>query len=183
MMKHVEVVEISKSEQMRQDKGDVVVAETYRRTLCFYPSACATEVCWSPWLLVWSSSCCWGLQLGCCCGPPSSPSYCCWHTVCVTAVRPCGGGSRELCPSETFKLLTENLYVCAGMWYCSTELSQLRHRPGSDVAIVEVGLQTDLHVYLHLTQTWIILCKSVNLCEISQEVIRAQILTVWYLCS
>ncbi|KAG8014396.1 Choline transporter-like protein 5-A, partial [Nibea albiflora] len=44
------------------------------------------------------------------------------------------------------------------MWYCSMELSQLRHRPGSDVGIVEVGLQTDLQVYLQLTQTWIIFC-------------------------
>uniref|UniRef100_A0AAQ4PKY6 Choline transporter-like protein n=1 Tax=Gasterosteus aculeatus aculeatus TaxID=481459 RepID=A0AAQ4PKY6_GASAC len=36
------------------------------------------------------------------------------------------------------------------------------HRPGSNVAIVEVGLQTDLQVYLQLTQTWIILRKSVS---------------------
>ncbi|TKS80461.1 Choline transporter-like protein 5-B [Collichthys lucidus] len=33
------------------------------------------------------------------------------------------------------------------MWYCSMELSQLRHIPGSDVAIVEVGLQTDLKTF------------------------------------
>uniref|UniRef100_G3PPE5 Choline transporter-like protein n=1 Tax=Gasterosteus aculeatus aculeatus TaxID=481459 RepID=G3PPE5_GASAC len=42
-------------------------------------------------------------------------------------------------------------------------LSRLRHRPGSNVAIVEVGLQTDLQVYLQLTQTWIILQASILL--------------------
>ncbi|KAG7221023.1 hypothetical protein INR49_031194 [Caranx melampygus] len=46
-----------------------------------------------------------------------------------------------------------------GMWYCSMEWSRLTHKPGSDVAIVEVGLHTDLQVYLQLRQTWIILCK------------------------
>uniref|UniRef100_A0A7N6AEL6 Choline transporter-like protein n=1 Tax=Anabas testudineus TaxID=64144 RepID=A0A7N6AEL6_ANATE len=49
------------------------------------------------------------------------------------------------------------LLLAYGTWYCSNELSQVRHRPGSDVAIVEIGLQTDLQVYLQLTQTWIIL--------------------------
>uniref|UniRef100_A0A8P4KLR1 Choline transporter-like protein n=1 Tax=Dicentrarchus labrax TaxID=13489 RepID=A0A8P4KLR1_DICLA len=74
---------------------------------------------------------------------------------------------------ETFMILPINFLqttivcvvcvcVCAGMWYCSMELSQLRLRPGSDVAIIEVGLQTDLQIYLQLTQTWIILCKSVT---------------------
>ena len=53
------------------------------------------------------------------------------------------------------------MFVRAGMWYCSMKLSQLRHKPGSDVTIVEVSLQTDLQVYLQLTQTWIIFCKSV----------------------
>lgn len=68
-------------------------------------------------------------------------------------------------PLAFFKLLIECVYVWyvhAGMWYCSMELSQLRDRPGSDVAIVEVGLQTDLQVYLQLRQTWIILSKSVG---------------------
>uniref|UniRef100_A0A7N6A9W0 Choline transporter-like protein n=1 Tax=Anabas testudineus TaxID=64144 RepID=A0A7N6A9W0_ANATE len=51
------------------------------------------------------------------------------------------------------------LLLAYGTWYCSNELSQVRHRPGSDVAIVEIGLQTDLQVYLQLTQTWIILCS------------------------
>uniref|UniRef100_A0A3B4TIB6 Choline transporter-like protein n=1 Tax=Seriola dumerili TaxID=41447 RepID=A0A3B4TIB6_SERDU len=54
-------------------------------------------------------------------------------------------------------IITVILLLAYGMWYCSMEWSQLRHRPGSDVAIVEVGLQTDLQVYLQLRQTWIIL--------------------------
>uniref|UniRef100_A0AAQ4S109 Choline transporter-like protein n=1 Tax=Gasterosteus aculeatus aculeatus TaxID=481459 RepID=A0AAQ4S109_GASAC len=54
------------------------------------------------------------------------------------------------------------LLLAYGVWLCSAELSRLRHRPGSNVAIVEVGLQTDLQVYLQLTQTWIILRKSVS---------------------
>ncbi|CAK6974265.1 choline transporter-like protein 5-A [Scomber scombrus] len=59
------------------------------------------------------------------------------------------------------------LLLAYGMWYCSTELSQLRHKPGSDVAIVEVGLQTDLQVYLQLRQTWIILLVSLGVTEAS----------------
>uniref|UniRef100_A0A8C2X512 Choline transporter-like protein n=1 Tax=Cyclopterus lumpus TaxID=8103 RepID=A0A8C2X512_CYCLU len=57
-------------------------------------------------------------------------------------------------------IITVILLLAYGMWFCSVELSRLRHRPGSDVAIVEVGLQTDLQVYLQLSQTWIILRKS-----------------------
>uniref|UniRef100_A0A3Q1G195 Choline transporter-like protein n=1 Tax=Acanthochromis polyacanthus TaxID=80966 RepID=A0A3Q1G195_9TELE len=49
---------------------------------------------------------------------------------------------------------------CTGMWYCSMVWSQLRYRQGSEVAILEVGLQTDLQIYLQLRQTWIIFCKS-----------------------
>ncbi|XP_062284609.1 choline transporter-like protein 5-A [Scomber scombrus] len=59
------------------------------------------------------------------------------------------------------------LLLAYGMWYCSMELSQLRHKPGSDVAIVEVGLQTDLQVYLQLRQTWIILLVSLGVTEAS----------------
>uniref|UniRef100_A0A4W6BNU2 Choline transporter-like protein n=1 Tax=Lates calcarifer TaxID=8187 RepID=A0A4W6BNU2_LATCA len=54
-------------------------------------------------------------------------------------------------------IITVILLLAYGMWYCSVEWSQLKHRPGSEVAIVEVGLQTDLQVYLQLRQTWIIL--------------------------
>uniref|UniRef100_A0A3Q1B658 Choline transporter-like protein n=1 Tax=Amphiprion ocellaris TaxID=80972 RepID=A0A3Q1B658_AMPOC len=48
------------------------------------------------------------------------------------------------------------LLLAYGMWYCSTVWSQLRYRQGSEVAILEVGLQTDLQIYLQLRQTWII---------------------------
>ncbi|XP_070830724.1 choline transporter-like protein 5-A [Chaetodon trifascialis] len=64
-------------------------------------------------------------------------------------------------------IITVILLLAYGMWYCSDELSQLRHRAGSDVPIVEVGLQTDLQVYLQLTQTWIILMVSLGVTEAS----------------
>ncbi|XP_027134957.1 choline transporter-like protein 5-A [Larimichthys crocea] len=62
-------------------------------------------------------------------------------------------------------IITVILLLAYGMWYCSMELSQLRHRPGSDVAIVEVGLQTDMKVYLQLTQTWITFLVSLGVTE------------------
>ncbi|KAF1384048.1 hypothetical protein PFLUV_G00138210 [Perca fluviatilis] len=64
-------------------------------------------------------------------------------------------------------IITVILLLAYGMWYCSVVLSQLRHTAGSEVAIVEVGLHTDLHVYLQLTQTWIILLVSLGLAEAS----------------
>ncbi|GLD74382.1 choline transporter-like protein 5-A, partial [Lates japonicus] len=64
-------------------------------------------------------------------------------------------------------IITVILLLAYGMWYCSVEWSQLKHRPGSEVAIVEVGLQTDLQVYLQLTQTWIILLVSLGVTEVS----------------
>uniref|UniRef100_A0A671UQG7 Choline transporter-like protein n=1 Tax=Sparus aurata TaxID=8175 RepID=A0A671UQG7_SPAAU len=60
-------------------------------------------------------------------------------------------------------IITVILLLAYGMWYCSMKLSQLRHKPGSDVAIVEVSLQTDLQVYLQLTQTWIIFLTEVSI--------------------
>uniref|UniRef100_A0A8C5B4K5 Choline transporter-like protein n=1 Tax=Gadus morhua TaxID=8049 RepID=A0A8C5B4K5_GADMO len=53
-------------------------------------------------------------------------------------------------------ILAVMLLVAYGMWYCSRELSGLGERPGSDVAIMEVGFHTDLQVYLQLRQTWVI---------------------------
>ncbi|XP_059201272.1 choline transporter-like protein 5-A [Centropristis striata] len=64
-------------------------------------------------------------------------------------------------------VITVVLLLAYGMWYCSMELSQLRQRPGSDVAIIEVGLHTDLQVYLQLTQTWIIFLVSLGVTEVS----------------
>ncbi|KAI4809937.1 hypothetical protein KUCAC02_018792, partial [Chaenocephalus aceratus] len=54
-------------------------------------------------------------------------------------------------------IVTCLLLLAYGMWYCSMQLSRLRNTPGSDVAIVTVGMQTDLQVYLQLSQTWIVL--------------------------
>ncbi|TNN28785.1 Choline transporter-like protein 5-A [Liparis tanakae] len=62
-------------------------------------------------------------------------------------------------------IATVVLLLAYGMWLCSAELSRLRLRPGSDVAIVEVGLQTDLQVYLQLSQTWILLLASLGAAE------------------
>ena len=58
------------------------------------------------------------------------------------------------------------LHLVLGMWYCSRELSGLGERLGSDVAILEVGLHTDLQVYLQLRQTWVIFCKLPSQCAI-----------------
>ncbi|XP_077472208.1 choline transporter-like protein 5-A isoform X2 [Stigmatopora argus] len=47
-----------------------------------------------------------------------------------------------------------------GLWYCCMALSTLEAKRGSDVSIAQVGLQTDLKVYLQLRQTWMILLAS-----------------------
>ncbi|XP_054870358.1 choline transporter-like protein 5-A isoform X2 [Amphiprion ocellaris] len=59
------------------------------------------------------------------------------------------------------------LLLAYGMWYCSTVWSQLRYRQGSEVAILEVGLQTDLQIYLQLRQTWIIFLVTLGVIEAS----------------
>ncbi|CAL8343390.1 unnamed protein product [Merluccius merluccius] len=64
-------------------------------------------------------------------------------------------------------IITIMLLLAYGMWYCSSELSGLGERLGSDVAIVEVGLQTDLQVYLQLRQTWIIFLILLGVTEAS----------------
>ncbi|XP_074835568.1 choline transporter-like protein 2 isoform X4 [Carettochelys insculpta] len=49
-----------------------------------------------------------------------------------------------------------------GIVHCYMEYAQLKGEAGSDVSLKDLGLQTDLRVYLHLRQTWlafmIILC-------------------------
>ncbi|XP_041658402.1 choline transporter-like protein 5-A [Cheilinus undulatus] len=59
------------------------------------------------------------------------------------------------------------LLLSYGSWFCWMELGRLRDHPGSDVGIMEVGLQSDLQVYLHLSQTWIILLVSLAASEVS----------------
>jgi len=61
--------------------------------------------------------------------------------------------------SDVHDFVRVSIHLVLGMWYCSSQLSGLGERLGSDVTIVEVGLQTDLQVYLQLRQTWMILCK------------------------
>uniref|UniRef100_A0A8C5M1F9 Choline transporter-like protein n=1 Tax=Leptobrachium leishanense TaxID=445787 RepID=A0A8C5M1F9_9ANUR len=49
-----------------------------------------------------------------------------------------------------------------GIFHCYMEYARLKGEAGSDVTLTDIGLQTDLRVYLHLRQTWlafmIILC-------------------------
>ncbi|XP_078496353.1 choline transporter-like protein 2 [Lissotriton helveticus] len=49
-----------------------------------------------------------------------------------------------------------------GIFHCSMEYVRLKGDQGSDVSLKELGMQTDLRVYLHIRQTWlafiIILC-------------------------
>uniref|UniRef100_UPI003AAFCB6D choline transporter-like protein 5-A n=1 Tax=Centroberyx gerrardi TaxID=166262 RepID=UPI003AAFCB6D len=66
-----------------------------------------------------------------------------------------------------FTIISVILLLAYGMWYCSMELSQLRERPGSDVTIIDVGLHTDLQVYLQLRQTWIVFLVSLGATEAS----------------
>ncbi|KAM9791660.1 choline transporter-like protein 5-A [Syngnathus typhle] len=66
-----------------------------------------------------------------------------------------------------FTIITIMLLVAYGMWYCSVVLLRLGHDQGSDVSIVEVGLQTDLKVYLQLRETWIIFLTSLGVTEVS----------------
>ncbi|XP_071371302.1 choline transporter-like protein 5-A [Centroberyx affinis] len=66
-----------------------------------------------------------------------------------------------------FTIISVILLLAYGMWYCSMELSQLRERPGSDVTIMDVGLHTDLQVYLQLRQTWIVFLVSLGATEAS----------------
>uniref|UniRef100_A0A665UEB6 Choline transporter-like protein n=1 Tax=Echeneis naucrates TaxID=173247 RepID=A0A665UEB6_ECHNA len=64
-------------------------------------------------------------------------------------------------------IISVMVLLAYGIWGCSTEWSRLRHRPGADVSITEVGLHADLHVYLQLRQTWIILLVSMGITEAS----------------
>ncbi|XP_054623629.1 choline transporter-like protein 5-A isoform X2 [Dunckerocampus dactyliophorus] len=64
-------------------------------------------------------------------------------------------------------IVTVMLLLSYGLWFCSVELSKLGQSQGSDVSIVDVGLQTDIKVYLQLKQTWIILLMSLGMTEVS----------------
>uniref|UniRef100_A0A674PNR6 Choline transporter-like protein n=1 Tax=Takifugu rubripes TaxID=31033 RepID=A0A674PNR6_TAKRU len=59
------------------------------------------------------------------------------------------------------------LLLAYGIWFCFTEFSLLKEKPGSDVSIVEVGFHTDLQVYLQLRQTWILMLVCLGVAEAS----------------
>uniref|UniRef100_A0A3Q2XWU1 Choline transporter-like protein n=1 Tax=Hippocampus comes TaxID=109280 RepID=A0A3Q2XWU1_HIPCM len=54
-------------------------------------------------------------------------------------------------------VITVMLLLAHGLWHCSVAFAALGRTRGSDVSIAQVGLQTDLRVYLQLRETWIIL--------------------------
>ncbi|XP_062311188.1 choline transporter-like protein 5-A isoform X2 [Osmerus eperlanus] len=66
-----------------------------------------------------------------------------------------------------FTILSVLLVVAYGIWHCYWVLVGLREQPGADVTIVDIGLQTDVHVYLQLSQTWLIFLVSLGVTEAS----------------
>ncbi|XP_051944089.1 choline transporter-like protein 5-A isoform X2 [Hippocampus zosterae] len=64
-------------------------------------------------------------------------------------------------------VITVTLLLAHGLWHCSVALAALGHNRGSDVSIAQVGLQTDLGVYLQLRETWIILLVALGVTEVS----------------
>uniref|UniRef100_A0A4W5NI45 Choline transporter-like protein n=1 Tax=Hucho hucho TaxID=62062 RepID=A0A4W5NI45_9TELE len=55
-----------------------------------------------------------------------------------------------------FTIIAVILVIAYGIWHCYLEFSLLRQQPGADVTIVDIGFQTDVMVYLQLSQTWLI---------------------------
>ena len=47
-----------------------------------------------------------------------------------------------------------------GIFHCYSEYAALRGQPGSDLSVTELGLQSDLRVYLHLRHTWLAFSRS-----------------------
>ncbi|XP_061784347.1 choline transporter-like protein 5-A [Nerophis lumbriciformis] len=64
-------------------------------------------------------------------------------------------------------IMAVTLLLSYGLWFCASELTQLARSQGSEVSMVEVGLQTDIKVYLQLKQTWIILLMLLGVTEVS----------------
>uniref|UniRef100_A0A3Q2XYD7 Choline transporter-like protein n=1 Tax=Hippocampus comes TaxID=109280 RepID=A0A3Q2XYD7_HIPCM len=60
-------------------------------------------------------------------------------------------------------VITVMLLLAHGLWHCSVAFAALGRTRGSDVSIAQVGLQTDLRVYLQLRETWIILLTEVSI--------------------
>uniref|UniRef100_A0A674D9C1 Choline transporter-like protein n=1 Tax=Salmo trutta TaxID=8032 RepID=A0A674D9C1_SALTR len=68
-----------------------------------------------------------------------------------------------------FTIIAVILVIAYGIWHCYLEFSLLRQQPGADVTIVDIGFQTDVTVYLHLSQTWLIFL--IALCTIEASIL------------
>ncbi|XP_062843389.1 choline transporter-like protein 5-A isoform X2 [Trichomycterus rosablanca] len=65
-----------------------------------------------------------------------------------------------------FIIIAVVLLITYGIWHCYWEFTLLEEAPGSNVSLSDVGFQADLHVYLKLSQTWLIFLVSLVLTEI-----------------
>ncbi|KAM3620419.1 uncharacterized protein V6R79_023109 [Siganus canaliculatus] len=52
-----------------------------------------------------------------------------------------------------------------GIWHCYWEWDLLREKPGANVTISDIGLHTDLSIYLQLSQTWFIFMIALTVIE------------------
>ncbi|XP_072524683.1 choline transporter-like protein 5-A isoform X1 [Salminus brasiliensis] len=66
-----------------------------------------------------------------------------------------------------FIIIAVIVLVGYGIWHCYWEFTLLRETPGADVTISDIGFQTDVHVYLQLSQTWLVFLVSLGLTEAS----------------
>uniref|UniRef100_A0A8C7W8X3 Choline transporter-like protein n=1 Tax=Oncorhynchus mykiss TaxID=8022 RepID=A0A8C7W8X3_ONCMY len=66
-----------------------------------------------------------------------------------------------------FTIIAVILVIAYGIWHCYLEFSLLRQQPGADVTIVDIGFQTDVMVYLQLSQTWLIFLIALGTIEAS----------------
>ncbi|TRY87555.1 hypothetical protein DNTS_007105 [Danionella cerebrum] len=66
-----------------------------------------------------------------------------------------------------FIIFTVILLVAYGIWHCFWEFTALKETPGADVTISDLGFQTDLHIYLQLSQTWLVFMVALGLTEVS----------------
>ncbi|XP_062372059.1 choline transporter-like protein 5-A isoform X2 [Sardina pilchardus] len=64
-----------------------------------------------------------------------------------------------------FVIISVITMVAYGIWHCYREFSQLRNTPGADVTITDMGFHTDVHVYLRLSQTWLVFLISLGVIE------------------
>uniref|UniRef100_A0AAR2IR59 Choline transporter-like protein n=1 Tax=Pygocentrus nattereri TaxID=42514 RepID=A0AAR2IR59_PYGNA len=66
-----------------------------------------------------------------------------------------------------FIIIAVIVLVAYGIWHCYSEFTALRETPGADVTISDIGFQTDVHVYLQLSQTWLVFLVTLGLTEAS----------------